>query len=248
MPLFASGWQSRIWFDGLAAHGYLEDIEADGNVHAIDVSTFVNDAKTFIPGLADCKIKMKGFFDADSVDPESTFEYWMMSRRRTVFPVTYFPDGGDTIGDMAVIVYGLLTSYTVDVVVKDAVAVKQEFQSSRGMLQGKVLVPNVTETASNAGTTSLDNAASSADGGSATLHVSAVSGTTPSLTVKLQHSDDDGVGDPWADVTGGAFAAKTEVGGEFIEFSGTLKRYVRVVTTVSGTSPSFTYNVAVHRN
>lgn len=245
---FFAGYHSRIWFDGLASHGYLEDIEVDGNVHAIDVTTFVNDAKSYIPGLADCKVKMKGFVDADTVDPASTFEAWYFARKRTVYPVTYFPDGGDTVGDLAVMLYGLMTSYTVDVVVKDAVSFKAEFQSSRGMLQGKVLVPNVTETASNTGTTSHDNAVETTNGGCAILNVSAVSGTTPSITVKLQHSDDDGDTDAWADVTGGAFPAVDEVDGEFIEFSGTLKRYVRAVTTVTGTSPSFTYNVSVHRN
>jgi hypothetical protein len=242
---FFAGYHSRIWFDGLASHGYLEDIEVDGNVAAIDVTTFVNDAKTFIPGLADCKIKMKGFFDADTVNPASTFEAWLLARKRVVYPVTYFPDGGDTLGDVAVLIYGLMTSYTVDVVVKDAVSVKTEFQSTRGMLQGKVLVPNVTETASNAGTSSLDNAASSTNGGCAALHVSAVSGTSPSLVAKLQHSSDN---TNWTDVSGGAFPAVNTVNGEFIEFTGTLNRYLRVVTTVTGTSPSFTYNVSVHRN
>src|SRR5688572_14867208 len=105
---FFAGYHSRIWFDGLASHGYLEDIEVDGNVAAIDVTTFVNDAKTYIPGLADSKIKLKGFYDADTLNPAQTFEAWMHGRKRTVYPVTYFPEGGESLGDPAVILYGLM--------------------------------------------------------------------------------------------------------------------------------------------
>jgi hypothetical protein len=243
---FLAGYNSRIWFDGLASTGYLENIDVDGNVHAIDVSTLLHTAKTFIPGLEDCKIKMKGFYDTNTIDPTSTFEGWLFSRKRAVYPVTYLPAGGNTLGDPAYILYGLMTSYTIDSIVKDAVSVKTEFQTSRGLLTAKVLVPDIAETASNAGTTSLDNAASSANGGSAALQVSAVSGSaSPSLAVKLQHSTDNSI---WADVTGGAFSTVTAVDGQFIEFTGTVNRYLRVVTTVTGTTPQFTYNVTVHRN
>jgi hypothetical protein len=243
---FLAGWNSRIWFDGLASTGYIESIDADGNIHPIDVTTLLNQAKTFIPGLEDSKIKMKGFFDTDSVNPTTTFDYWLFSRKRTVYPVTFLPGGGSTLGDPAYILYGLMTSYTIDSIVKDAVSLKTEFTTSRGLLEGKVLFPNTAESTSNAGSSALDNGAASTDGGSAALQVSAVSGTSsPSLTVKLQHSTDNS---SWSDVSGGSFGAVTGVDGVFIEFTGTVNRYLRVVSTITGSSPSFTYNVAVHRN
>lgn len=242
---FSAGYHSRIWFDGLAATGYLENIDADGNVQAIDVTTLDKTAKTFIPGLEDSKIKMKGFYSADTLDDESTFDYWLDSRKRTIFPVTYYPEGGGQLGDPAYILYGHMTSYTIDSVVKDAVSIKTEFVTSRGLLVGKVLFPLAAEGSSNAGSASLDNAAATTAGGSATINIQAVSGTTPSMTVKLQHSTDNSV---WADVTGGTFGAMNTVAGKFIEFSGTINRYLRIVSTITGTTPSFTYNVTVHRN
>lgn len=242
---FSAGYHSRIWFDGLAATGFLENIDADGNVQAIDVTTLMDTAKTFIPGLEDAKIKMKGFYSADSVNDQLTFDYWLDARKRTLFPVVYYPEGGGQLGDPAYILYGLMTSYTIDSVVKDAVSIKTEFVTSRGLLNGKVLFPLAAEGTSNAGSASLDNAAASTAGGSASLQVQTVSGTTPSLTVKLQHSTDNST---WADVSGGAFAATNTVDGQFIEFTGTINRYLRIVSTISGTTPSFTYNVTVHRN
>jgi hypothetical protein len=79
----------------------------------------------------------------------------------------------------------------------------------------------------------------------AVLNASAGTGTTPTLDVKLQHSDDNST---FADVTGGAFTQVTDAA----ESAGIqvkrinvsdLKRYVRVIGTIAGTTPSFDYGV-----
>jgi hypothetical protein len=77
------------------------------------------------------------------------------------------------------------------------------------------------------------------------LNASAGTGTTPTLDVKLQHSDDNST---YADVTGGAFTQVTDVAGSAgvqvkkINVSD-LKRYVRVIGTIAGTTPSFDFAV-----
>jgi hypothetical protein len=74
------------------------------------------------------------------------------------------------------------------------------------------------------------------------VHVSAVSGTSPSLTCKLQQSDSASSG--FADVTGAAGSAITAAGNQL--FNGHVtKPFVRVVGTVSGTTPSLTTTVTV---
>lgn len=93
---------------------------------------------------------------------------------------------------------------------------------------------------------SIDDAASSAFGLTAYLHVTAFTGT--SVVVKLQESSDDGGGDAFADVTGGAFTAATAIGAQRIETASnlTVERYLRVVT--SGTFSSATFCVLICRN
>ena len=77
------------------------------------------------------------------------------------------------------------------------------------------------------------------------LNASAGTGTTPTLDVKLQHSDDNST---YADVTGGAFTQVTDVAGSAgvqvkkINVSD-LKRYVRAIGTIAGTTPSFDFGV-----
>lgn len=68
-------------------------------------------------------------------------------------------------------------------------------------------------------------------------------------TVKIQESSDNGVGDTFADVSGGAFAAVTGRTAERIQSVSatlTVERYLRVVTT--GTFTNLVFAVAVNRN
>ena len=77
------------------------------------------------------------------------------------------------------------------------------------------------------------------------LHVSAVSGTTPSLTVKLQ---DSGNGVDWVDIPSAAFAAVTAAGSQRVVVTN-VGSMVRAVSTISGTTPSLTVTLtAVGRN
>jgi hypothetical protein len=97
--------------------------------------------------------------------------------------------------------------------------------------------------------TPVDFTAGTAFGLQAYLQVTAVVGT--SVTVKLQDSTDNAVGDPYADVVGGGFTAVTPGGAptaQRIATAGnlTVKRWLRVVTT--GTFTSATFVVLVVRN
>lgn len=67
--------------------------------------------------------------------------------------------------------------------------------------------------------------------------VTAASGTTPSLTVIVEHSPDNAT---WATHT--TFTAATAANTERKVLSG-LDRYVRARWTVSGTTPSFTWSL-----
>jgi hypothetical protein len=86
-------------------------------------------------------------------------------------------------------------------------------------------------------------------GGQAYLQCTAFTGTD--VTVKLQHSADNGVNDAWADITGGGFTQIT-AGPTFerIALASTtiVERYVRAVTTTSGGVTSVSFAVAFVRN
>jgi hypothetical protein len=111
------------------------------------------------------------------------------------------------------------------------------FFGSGGAIHGEsvVPVPSTTQTATGSGTGfSMETAATLR----LTLNITAVSGTTPSMTVNVQTSED---GSTWTAVA--SFAAATAVSTQRKVFTG-LDRYARVTWTISGTTPSFTFSVS----
>lgn len=84
------------------------------------------------------------------------------------------------------------------------------------------------------------------NGAQAYLHVFAFTGT--SATIKLQHSNDDGSGDAYADVTGGGFTSVTAAGFQRIETArnASIKRWVRL--SVAGTFTNLQLAVVVAKN
>ena len=71
--------------------------------------------------------------------------------------------------------------------------------------------------------------------------VTAASGTSPSLTVNIQTSYDNGVTDAWRTVA--SFPAQTAANTSAHQNFGPLDRWVRASWTVSGTTPSITFGV-----
>lgn len=70
------------------------------------------------------------------------------------------------------------------------------------------------------------------------LNVTAISGTSPNLTVFVEDSLD---GTNWNQLF--AFAARTAVGREVLDFTGPYSDMIRVRWVITGTTPSATFGV-----
>ncbi len=77
-----------------------------------------------------------------------------------------------------------------------------------------------------------------------TLDSAAGTGTTPTNTVKLQDSPDNVT---FTDIPGAAFTQLTTVASvqQLQIDTGTVARFVRAVTTIGGTTPSYTFSVGI---
>lgn len=82
--------------------------------------------------------------------------------------------------------------------------------------------------------------------GAVVLEVGTVSGTTPTLDVKLQESDDNST---FVDIAGATFTQVTASNSSQIkrirELNLARKRYVRALATIAGTTPSFDFSCEV---
>lgn len=74
----------------------------------------------------------------------------------------------------------------------------------------------------------------------ALLLTGAVSGTTPTLDVKIQESSDNTT---FTDVAGATFTQQTAANQRQVISFAAIKRYVRAVYTIAGTSPNFATGV-----
>ena len=75
----------------------------------------------------------------------------------------------------------------------------------------------------------------------AQLDVTAASGGTPNLVVLIEDTLD---GTNWNTI--GTFAAKVAAGREVINITTPFASTLRVSWTITGTTPSFTFSVAIH--
>ena len=243
---FSHGTAARMWIDGFPSACNLNEFSMEGTVDTAETTTLCKDRKTYIPGLEDATVSMSGFFETNTVDPETTFNYFLEARSRTIFPVVYYPDGGLTMGDPAYFLDGFLTSYSVGTTVDEAATLELEFQSNTGWERGIALAVDGLVDAPGE-SDPHDYGASTGNGGSAILSVSSALGTSPELDVTIEHTADDPEGTPtW--VTLATFSTQTMQNAEYLEFTGTVEQYTRVSWSVGGTGPEFTFNVAIHRN
>lgn len=202
------------------------------------VTSLLDEGAKFIPGLLNGSLSLNGRFESGTGNIHETIN--SAEGVDNGLLVTALPDGF-TVGQPAYIAESDLSSYGVTAPVADVVNLTAEAQPDDGVDWGVSLHAHTSETGT--GTeASVDNVSSSSNGGVASLHVTSVSGTSPTLDVTVQHSPDDST---WADLV--SFTQATAQTSERVTVSGTVDRYVRESHTVGGTSPSFTYAVAFAR-
>jgi len=246
MPTFSFGTSARAWLDGKQAACSMNTINMEAELDEVETTTLCSTIKDYIPGLAEVTIEMEGFFDTNTASPATTLEALLEARFGQVFPVTFAPEGGGQVGDAQYMLNGFLQDYKLENTVDEAASLELTFRCTSAMARGRVLHTDaaaVTATGNDAG--SVNNGAATTNGGVAVLQVSAVSGTSPTLVVTIQHSVN---GTVWTDLA--SFPSQNAVNGEYLVIPAgtTVNQYLRTRWVVGGTTPSFNFNVGFKRN
>ena len=234
---FIHGKDTKVIIDSTDLSAYLNSAEPSRTADVGETTTFgtSGDAKTYITGEKDATVSFGGFFDSTA----DNIIQGLIGTNDKVAVIGF--DGVDATDD-CMFGKGVTTNYGISSPVGDVVAVTFDLQAS-GFFSGSVL-ENATVTATGNGT-ARDNGSSTANGGGAFIVATTVSGSTPSLTAKITHSADNVT---YADLV--TFTALTSAGAEVKEIASgtTINRYLKVVYTVSGTTPSFSVIVGLGRN
>jgi hypothetical protein len=151
---------------------------------------------------------------------------------------------GTTLGNRVALLQAKTTSYEVSSPVGDVVSVSYDAQADGGIDYGVSLAALGAVVATTSGT-AVDNAASSANGGLAQLHVTANSWNA-NATFKVQHSADNST---WADLATFTVVATTVTTSERVAVSAgtTVNRYLRAQVTLAAGTGSITYQTSFAR-
>lgn len=233
---FLHGKSTKVFINGYDLSAYFKGSTISGKADTAETTCYGGTAKAYIAGLKDATIKLEGLFEATANGIVDTL-HAALGQDNGIFSI--FPDG-DAIGKIGFCSKGTEPSYEVDSPVADVVSVSAEVQSSVGAEM--VLSHHAMGAATVDGNGSaVDGAASSANGGVGYLHVSAFSGLT-NLIVTIEDSADGATG--WATIL--TFATVTAVTKERVAITGTVRRYTRAVTNVTGTG-SVTFSASFGR-
>jgi hypothetical protein len=195
--------------------------------------------------MKDGTVSLEGLWAGDASGVDEVLATSVASATKKIITVG---SEGAAIGRRAKLINTDETSYEISSAVADMVSISAEAQASGtvGGLDGGVLLAaqqSVTATVNN---TSVDNSASSANGGVGHLHVTANT-RNGAATIKIQHSANNST---WADLIVFTATTSATTTSERIEVAAgtTVNRYLRtIVSSFAGSSGSATITVGFAR-
>lgn len=217
---FLSGKATSFLFGQYDLSTFLNTSDIDRTLAALDTTTYgaAGSSKTYIAGLQDGKVSAGGLFDGSATGIDTTLQPILAAG--TIAPLTFTALGVAATGNAAKIIQAECTDYKVTSPVAGVVSLSATWQPSGGVWQGVIIEPTSIKTNAGNSAASVDNTTSSANGGVANLHVTAV--TSGTATAKIQHSTDNST---WADLI--TFTATTAAGAQQSNVTGTVNRYTR---------------------
>lgn len=236
----------RIFAGAVDITGRTNKVELSAEVEEKDATTFADvDAngdvwKAVRGGIDTGKLSASGLHDPDvgSVDALA----W--SQLGTASAWTICPTGV-AVGDLAYLTSLANSAYKALGQTGDIAPWEASSGTATPIARGKVLNPPGTARTATGTGTAVDNGVGWPSGRNlwASLHVLSVSGTAPSMTVRIETDDNVGFTTPATRVT---FNAATTTGSQILANNTNFTdQYVRAAWTISGTTPSFLAMVAV---
>jgi hypothetical protein len=122
---FRQGRYTEITISGVNLSAYVDSVDFSRDVEMLDTTTFTATTKTFLPGLGEGKVDIKGKYDPSANAPAQLLTQFVNATN--VIPVQYFP-GGNTAGQIKRYFDAYVTSYKESGAVGDIVAFEASLQ------------------------------------------------------------------------------------------------------------------------
>ena len=198
----------------------------------------------FIGGIKSAAVSVDGFYDASPLETGAlTLDEQLFSELGgAVAPVTIAPTKAD--GSVAYVTGFTRGQLALFGSVGDVAPFQSDMWGQGEVGRGYLIHPaNTTETAGGTGTGQQVGAASASQSVVIGIHVTAISGTTPSLDITVESDDNAGFASAATVLNTGAITTTTS---SLTVVSGPVTDdYYRITWTLSGTSPVARFSVAV---
>jgi hypothetical protein len=240
MPTFRHGKNTRVYLNGYDMSPFLNEATSTFSQETAETTTFTQNDKTYIAGLADGTVSASGLFDG-TANASNAILTGRLKTEDNVF--TIMPDG-TAIGAAAILASGQITSYEVTSPVADVVSLSTEIQADGGLFPGGIVLCNGVTASASANGTNVDNTVLTSQGAVANLHVTA-NNRNGTAVIKVQHSVDNSA---WVDLITFSSVSASTVVGESVSCTGTVNRHLRYqLSSIGGASGSVTFTVAAAR-
>lgn len=232
---FVPSYNSRILYGALSLSTQVRNMAMATTGDMVDVTVLTDTSKVFVAGMTDSTFTADGPLDVDGSGPWASYT----ADKGIFVPITYAPSGLTT-GAEAFLVDGVETELSTLAANAGSVDFRLAAQTSGPADAGNV-VEDLTAITTTGNGTARDFTAASSNGAVFHLHVTEYSSLTSDV-ITIEDSSTGSSG--WATIA--TFASVTGTTSERVEITGTVKRYVRVVDTCTG-SGSLTRSVAMAR-
>ena len=214
-------------------------VEISAEVEDKDSTNYASQGwKEVLGGLGSAEISAEGQWEAG--DPTKVDDAsW--AQLGGVGPWSISANNGAAVGDLAYFTSALRSDYKLFDAVGEVAPWSGTAKSSWPLVRGQFAhPPGTARTASGTGTGLNLGAVATGKRMYAAVHVLSASGTTPSLTARVESSVDNTFASPTTRLT---FAAATTAGGQALRTDGTAitDTWWRIAWTISGTTPSFLF-------
>lgn len=237
---------------GIGDNFYADQYNISGDINSLsaisaplatlDVTDITQAAPERIPGLADGNIAFTALWNGDAGHVVPVLK--QLNRSDVMFSYFHKPLVGNPAASMIAKKLSFDPARGADGDLKVGVTSQA---NGYGLEWGKQLTAGAVTVTGTTNGTGIDTVASAAFGAQLYFHVFALTGTNANIAI--QHSNDDGVGDAYADIdTNSAGVTVTGVGTSRTQTgrTATVKRYVRL--RITGTFTSLTIAVMVVKN
>lgn len=197
--------------------------------------------KEVMAGLGSSSLSAEGQWEAGD---SSKVDDAVWAAAGGVGPWTVGPVGA-AVGDLAYFTNALTSSYKLGDAVGEIAPWAAAAKGSWPVVRGQIAhPPGTARTATGTGTGVQLGAVATGKRLYAALHVLSATGTTPSITARVESAPDNTFASPTTQLT---FAAATAAGGQILRTGGTAitDTWYRLAWTITGTSPSFLLAAAV---